>query len=371
MKTPRPLPPPLEAFVKGTDAERVSMLREFRAIASTEQQALAADLRAVLDGRDDVYMSWPKGKDERSELRAWLIAALANLDGHQGLADTRFLPYVDPSQQPSEWVRYWTLANLYWVAPASPPLVAAKGLEDPSELVRALARALHSGEPDLTPLRGENHREIWACLRALQVIADAHAVGAVVELLTRKQPDYIVYDALMALTASPTIADLASSALRKALSDEEFTRVLLDGSVGARPTKVRRFARLLSTGDSLAGLQEAARSPLAEVAAAAEGLLKGVQAESAARRQRVVPSGESRMELGYRITLAQPRQFEVLESLSSAQIASCLDDIDPDARGSDPSTALARLRERAPGGPPNPLWMAWIRNIHGGKLTQD
>ena len=363
----QPLPSWLEAFVKGTDEERVSMLREFRSMPAVGQQALAADLRTVLDGGDGLSMSWPRQKDERSALRGWLIAALANLDGHEGLADTRFVRYVDPRQEPSEWVRYWTLANLYWVAPASRPLVAAEAVDDASDLVRALARALHHG-PDLRPLTGGDSRSVWACLRALQVVADPDAVPAVVELLTRKQPDYIVYDALMALTVSPIIGDLASIAFRNALSDDEFTRVLLKGSVGASLARVQRFARLLHR--PLTALQEAARSPNADFAAAAKGLLTGLS-ESAARRQHVAPSGEQRMELGYRIALARPRQFEVLESLSSAQLASCLDDIDPGGRGSDQDTALSRLRERAPGGPPNPLWMAWIKNIHAGKLTQD
>jgi hypothetical protein len=85
----------------------------------------------------------------------------------------------------------------------------------------------------------------------------------------------------------------------------------------------------------------------------------------------VLPPGPWRAELAYRSVLQRPATFELLESLSPSELSAALQQAGLTTTDTPLDKLDALATSTSHGGPPNPLWLAWIRNVHASRLTQD
>lgn len=84
-----------------------------------------------------------------------------------------------------------------------------------------------------------------------------------------------------------------------------------------------------------------------------------------------LPPGPWRAELAYRSVLQRPATFELLESLSPGQLSAALQQAGLTTADTPLDKLDALAKSISHGGPPSPLWLAWIRNVHASRLTQD
>lgn len=71
----------------------------------------------------------------------------------------------------------------------------------------------------------------------------------------------------------------------------------------------------------------------------------------------MIPEGPERIDFAYRLVVAHPTQFELLETFNPARLRQLA------------QTAGAAVPE--PPQPPNALWRAWVEATHAARLSED
>ena len=374
-RTVEPLPGEDETIVvllRGSDEDRQGVLAGLRDLPARRQSALRVNLKSTIE--------WSRERQYTGDFTGWLVSALAQVAGSDREAIEMVVEHLDRKRADSEWVRYWALANLFWIRgskEAAERAIEKGAIKDPSLLVRELADAIvrsARGEgPIAEPLsaRAEN---TFGRLRALQVVAPTPAlVSALVEFLLSAPNETLTYETLRALTADAGTAKLAAARLASA-SAADLVELVVNGSRGADARLVARFAHLFEEfprEETERLLRDALKTSRVFVRGIAKTLLDTFTTRAPSSLPPALPPGAWRAELAYRSVLQRPDAFDVLESLSAAPLSSVLQQSGLTLTDTAPDKLAALARSIAPGGPPNALWLAWIKNVHAGRLTQD
>jgi hypothetical protein len=365
----------VQKLLEGSDEQRESILAGLGSLSPFDKEFLRARLKdAILRIR------------ERKSLQAytgWLISALALVASDDQDAFVLVAQHVDQKLENNEWVRYWALAQLYWTRPTAEVLdllLELGSVEDRSSLVRELAQAIvrkaRAEGPETFPVdlrRGD----IFARLRALQIVADPGNAPGLVQFLQSRPDGNLAYETLRALTATPEVTKVAAEALARTISSEVLVPLVTHASTGAKPEFLKHFALLFqryrrTEVEDL--LRNAFRREGISTSGIARQLLDAAQFDDhtpATPHAAGLPPGAWRAELAYRSVLKRPTTFELLESLSATQLSSVLQDAGLTTTDTAPGKLAELAQSIAPGGPPNPLWLAWIKNVHATRLTQD
>lgn len=359
----------------GSDEQRQDLVARLGALSADEKAAYRTRLVKQLEheARGSAAASGNLSPRELIERRGWYLRALVQVAEDDETARAVGLQYLKARFEPSDWVRYWLLAQLYWThgpRAALEALTDAGSRKDPSLLVRALTDAIDAVSkrrvPDVKALGSQDQNRVFTCLRALQVVSVVDTVRPLLEMLKKSPHSNLIYEAMRALTATP---DMTREAVRLApdhLSATELVQRLVWASEGARFALRQRFVEL-----TRAYPPESIQSAVQERRAYdLEGLLQPPPPADEPRSAAALPGGVWRAELAYRAVLAMPAQFDVLESLSPAQLRTLAEGAGIPLTETSDTTLIDRARASAKGGPVNPLWLAWIKSVHAAKLSQ-
>lgn len=207
----------------------------FDALVNGRGTAKAAAIKAIEDGSSGIdrerlkilvndallkeYVPPPPNDPEEdmitSDTRCWLLSALGRLCGDDPEAGATVRRHLGAAYEPYYWARFWAFEGL--IASNPPDLQAlARGIEKregEAEVVRNLATAVLASRGDAEPLRKiqedlnvepktpQEHRALWATLRALRVvpIANINIVNRMCALVGKGAYEDVTYDAIIAL----------------------------------------------------------------------------------------------------------------------------------------------------------------------------
>jgi hypothetical protein len=363
--------PMVVLLLSGDDDARESVFDGINNLAPERRAAFRNNLKSAIEQA--------RTRGQSKQYIGWLLTALTVVADDDSAAIDSVAQELSNSEG-NEWARYWVLAQLYWtkgVKEAAKRAADAESLSDSSLLVRTLAQAImrrESGLPSnvaITP----GTPTAFAELRALQIVDSPSHVPQLVELMFTQPGDDWVYETLLTLTATPELADVAADYLAKTKRPLD---ILLDTIISATTQAsrrvIRRIGRLLwqyPRPELEAAVRKADESRGAFSTIAHEFLGTAPGDTPGTYPPTDLAPGLWRAELAYRSVLQRPSTFDLLESLSPVQLAAVLER----AGMSTADTPVDRLREQvqtiAVGGPPNPLWLAWIRTVHANRLTQN
>jgi hypothetical protein len=368
-------PPTVEAaldiLLSADDERRYELMDALESSPRTLRLALRDRIIQELNGR------FAPASTTLPDTRGWLVtaAAVATPEPDAVLVDL-LSSRIDPRNEPSEWVRYWSLAHLCRKYPYDAPRLAERAEKDPAELMRALALAAQAKtRRDLTArllamLQNlhSSHR-VWAALRALQVAPIAEAVGPIVALLARlsepsaQEPaaqtrESLTYDALLALAAPETL-ERAAPELESVLGAVRTAEVVLASVRGARRHIQLRLSRILTTmkdrATVIARLREIDTGSAPPVLEAARFLLEQLGVAQGPTLK--IAAGADRIDFVYRLVVSHPSQFELLETFDPARIRQLVQTL-----GSELPPDESK---------PNALWRSWVEAVHGARLSEE
>jgi hypothetical protein len=360
----------LDTLVKGTEDERDQLLKTLSNLAPDDRAQLRDQIIALLSedfSRGDYRLNDPQ---TAQTIRGWLVGALASLGPLD--KESRSVLKACAKRDRSEWVRYWSLAHLYWRDAVSMP-----DADDPHELVRGLAEAIRAKKSKSglarwvqRALGTSDDRQLWVSLRALQVVVDPAMAPNIASLLDRNPSETILYDVLLALTADG-MQGAGAAAVAARIEPERVVRYVLQACRSAAMNKVQRFASLLRPLDRqrvISALDAELKSADKESSATIAYLLNDLGATPPAETP--VPTGPWRAQFAYLAVLERPERYELLEMLDVANLREAMRAVAGDSSSASAEELLARITERVHGGTPNPLWQAWIETVHASKLQQ-
>jgi hypothetical protein len=358
-------------LLDGSDDERQAILEGLNLLSAERQ----ANVRPYLE---NAISNIRKGSysDERM---GWLTSALVIVAGEDPDALNVVQQHLHPKVEGNEWVRYWTLAQLFWTrgSTVAARFARAAAVDESSPLVEELALAIirdSTGQPPNVPTFDDDRA--LARLRALQVVATPEAVPRLTEFVFSRPNPQLTYEALRALTASPDVTRIAGEMIATRISSKGLVEIIIDSLSGAKPRLLARFGQLLrpipaaQVGRALIevfkerGIAESRGRELVE-----QLRLPGLAVIVAPPAP--LPPGAWRAELAYRSVLQQPTTFDLLESLSATQLSSVLQQAGIATSDTAPDALASLARSIGVGGSPNALWLAWIKNVHAARLTQD
>jgi hypothetical protein len=364
----------MKTLIEGGEDARDDLVENLRTALDPPEQAELKNLVIKSLGgeflKQDYRLRDPK---TAQTIRGWFVGALGSLEPF----DTRSEEVLTrlAREDESEWVRYWSLAHLYWRnAPRMQPTVESI-LSAPvhaSSLVPTLALAVAAKRFNPQSMTAfdlkfntRSERDLWAALRALQIVGIPELAPKVASLLPEIPSDAITYDVLLALTG-PEMGDSGFIALRD-LGPERVVENLLRASRDATDHKLRRFAAILRwfRRDQLATLSKAAESSGPDADAARRLMMASDITPSPSL---VLQPGNWRAEFAYRVVLEQPARYELLDTLDPAGLREAVRAVAGD-NVSSPDDILAVLRSKNPS-PPNHLWTSWLETVHASKLQQ-
>jgi hypothetical protein len=237
-----------KTLLNGTDDERQVVTENIAANAGTvDYHGLREQL--VLDLTGDSYRG-----EAWWEPRSWMISALGYVSSPNNSDVVTLLSnYLDPSREPSEAVRFWTLAAIERVTGEVPEELISTS--DRSGAVGKIAEAFQVKKRGQTPagitraLQSGDDRQIWTALLALRVVAFPSLIPIVCNLLhsARTNPSSTLpYNAIMALAHPEIIAEAA-----RALESQFGTQVTVEliVQVARNSKRLREFSRLLALLD--------------------------------------------------------------------------------------------------------------------------
>lgn len=367
----------MDTLIGGTEDDRETLLADIHSrFDATQQAELKAVLLSAL-GQGFMQQDY-RLRDPRTSqtLRGWFVGALALLEPFDSRSQDTLSELAQSDD--SEWVRYWSLAHLYWRGLSGRGLdivareIALKA-NDSRDLAAALAvaiglkRQLRFSEVSAAQrLKTHDERELWIWLRAFQIVGFPELARDLVALLPEQPTEAITYDVLLALTG-PEMGDAGYIALRDGLPHEHIVQLLLPSCRGATDTKVRRFAKILHWLDeSAAQFLRKQTEPGANDPETARRLAQAADISPATPL--ALEPGPERAEFAYRAVLEQPARYEILDTLDPVALGEAVRAV----AGEGPASLadiLPPLRAKDPE-PPHPLWTAWIDVVHAAKLQQ-
>ncbi len=364
----------MQTLIEGSEDARDDLVKNLRSALAPSEQAELKDLVIKSLGGEFLTQDYRLRDPKTAQtIRGWFVGALASLEPFDTRSEDVLTQLVGGDE--SEWVRYWSLAHLYWRnAPGMQPTVESilSAPVDASNLVPTLALAVAAKRfnPRLInafdlKLNTRSERELWAALRALQIVGIPELAAKVASLLPESPSDAVSYDVLLALTG-PEMGDSGLIALR-GLGPERVVKNLLRASRDATDHKLRRFAVILRwfRPDQLETLSRAADSSGPD-ADAARRLM--VASDITPPPSLVLKPGSWRAEFAYRVVIEQPARYELLETLDPAGLLEAMRAVAGD-NVSSPDDILTVLRSKNPS-PPNHLWTSWLETVHASKLQQ-
>jgi len=363
----------LDTLIKGSEDERDALRGDMRTFEPNEQRQLKAEVIRLLTedySREDFRLNDPK---TAPTVRGWLVYALGTLKPFDDQSAS--VLHTLAREDESDWVRYWSLAQLFDFNPHFADDAANE--KDASDLVRTLSKAIRAsfapGEAKLKwlprLLESSELRRKWVALRALQIVGDADAAPQLVALLTTEAPDTIVYDVLLALTTE-RMGHAGIAEIHKSLEITAILNFVLRACRGAAAHRVRRFANIVKPlpHDRVRSLLSAAVTANKD-GEPARALLTALG--YAVPPGVTVPTGEWRLEFAYRAVLDQPARFELLETLDVTNLREAIQAAAAGAPQISPDDLLAQMRARHGSAAPNALWTAWVETVQAAKLDQN
>ena len=358
----------ISVLTNGSDEQRQDILDGLSSLSPEAQ----ADLRERL--KEEIVRG-SRGKSA-GRYAGYLISALARIAGNDAAAVDVLIQQLYDSNQ---WVRYWALAQLYQIkGGAEAARYATRSTEDSSGLVRELAQAIVRTAKGAVLSAGaldSKDPNIVERLRALQVVGTPADANQLVAFLLSRLSGQLRYETLRALTANVETTKAAARILANIATPNDLVAIVMEGSTGASARHVARFAGLFGMypRETIEPLLRGALRRKGSDGTIAAQLLDAVRFgdQPPTTSPVTIPPGAWRAELAYRSVLQRPGTFELLESLSATQLAAVLQQAGVSTEGVAADKLADLARSLAPGGPPNPLWLAWIRNVHGARLTQD
>jgi hypothetical protein len=278
-----------DKLIGGTDDERQAMVDRIAA------ESAAMDLSLLRNDLVEGLRSGFPGYIVSPEARSWIVSALGCMSSPEDTEVVTLLQVlVDPTQEKSELVRFWSLLAWSRVTGSVPEILISPS--EPSGPVRMLEEALGARGTEQVPssillaLQDTNDEYLlWSALLTLRIVAFPSLIPQMCELLQQvsKNPTSPVpYNVLLAL-ANPEIIDEAARALESSMGTHGVVENAVKAMRNSSLRRVSEFTRVAARLDKRGverSLNGFAASPDEHTAQAAHVLMErlGLEVEEIA-----------------------------------------------------------------------------------------
>jgi hypothetical protein len=248
-------------LIDGNNDERAEVIEQLRATAKTHDHSeirdrIVRDLTERFNASDNVDEALAQRDPNLTpSIRSWMLSALSIVMDKDSHARKLLLSHLDPSIEPDEGVRYWTLAGLYNTGlPELESRVHELYESEKSDKVKTLAAAILSEKnPQMTGvlndlLSRDDYPEVHRALRALRIVAIDSLIPSLVDLLERGIKGPVAYDTLYAL-AQVRSRKQAAALIQKRYRPEQIIDKFLEACRGSSRTAIKRISMVFSEMD--------------------------------------------------------------------------------------------------------------------------
>ncbi|MEK6334566.1 MAG: P-loop NTPase fold protein [Acidobacteriota bacterium] len=247
----------VDQLVDGNEEERARIFRQIQTSKRIDKPALAARLRAEIEGRfsprvESEFATATRDPKRISSIRSWMISSLIWTDAETSESRNLLLRHLRESNEPDRVVRFWTLGGLYQRNTSFLAEALKRTQRDKAPEVAALQKAIARRhdveviEEFKSTLASGSFGTSWPVLRLLRVVAFPELAQVICEQLARAEiGSPLAYDSLFAL-AQPEMAREAVKYLSESPGVEEMVKRVIAEARGANQTARRNFTLLLA-----------------------------------------------------------------------------------------------------------------------------